>query len=107
MSNTPSHLGQLVRIAARAHITPLLLVLSACSGSPVSLGSGLDTQESALTETPNGTEDCVDNPLGPGCPTASGTEDCVDNPLLPGCPAGDGMEVDCADNPLLPGCPRG
>jgi hypothetical protein len=87
-------------------MTSLLLLLMACSASPVSLGSGLDSQESALMDPEeNGTEiDCSDNPLRPGCPTSDGSEDCSDNPLLPGCPTSDGSE-DCSDNPLLPGCP--
>ena len=99
------------RLTARARFAPLLLLLSACSGTPRSLGYGLDSQEAPLTGSPsnndtepNATEDCTDNPLGPGCPIADGTESCADNPLGPGCPIADGTES-CADNPLLPGCP--
>jgi hypothetical protein len=95
MSNTPTNPNHLRRLAARAHITPLVFLLSACSGSAVSLGSGLDTQESALTDTPSGSTeepngtavDCATNPLDPACPTAA---DCATNPLEPGCPTADG-----------------
>ena len=52
MSITSSNSRHLQRLAARAHITPLLLLVTACSGSPVSLGSGLDSRESALQVTP-------------------------------------------------------
>jgi len=112
MANTAFNSRHLQRLVARSHITSLLLLLTACSASPVSLGSGLDSQESALsdpssgnTTDPNGTEEtCIDNPLLPGCPVADGTEDCSVNPLLPGCPVADGTE-DCSVNPLLPGCP--
>jgi hypothetical protein len=90
MSNAPCKSGPLQRLAARAHATPLLLLLAACSASPASLGSGIDSQESALTDPaldPNGTEDdCSDNPLLPGCPTDDGSDNCSVNPLLPGCP---------------------
>ena len=101
MSNTPSSLRHLQRLAARAHIGSLLVLLSACSGAPVSLGSGIDDQESALTDTPSGSSmdpnemavDCATNPLGDGCPTAG--EDCATNPLGDGCPTADEMAVDC------------
>jgi hypothetical protein len=125
MSMTSSNSRHHQRLAARAHITPLLLLVTACSGSPVSLGSGLDSQESALTGNtvePSGTEGeptplwpvretCADNPLLVGCPTADGTGDeptpiipmgetCADNPLLVGCPTADGTEDE--PTPIIP-----
>src|SRR5215207_4344217 len=104
MSNALSQFRRLQGPATRAHLSPLLFLLAACSASPVSIGSGIDSQESALTSG-DGTEiDCTDNPLLPVCPTADGTENCADNPLLPGCPTAEGTE-NCSDNPLLPGCP--
>ncbi len=77
MSNTFENRSRVQRLAARAHLTPLVLLLSACSGAPVSLGSGIDDQESALTDTPSegssepddAAVDCAVNPLGEGCPT--------------------------------------
>jgi hypothetical protein len=111
MANTFSDSRRLQRRMARPQMTSLLLLLTACSASPVSIGSGLDSQESALMDDAsndaeqNGTDiDCSDNPLLPGCPTADGSEDCSVNPLLPGCPTAGGSE-DCSVNPLLPGCP--
>jgi hypothetical protein len=87
MSITSSDSGHLQRLAARAHIIPLLLLVAACSGSPVSLGSGLDSQESALTGNavqPSGTEEPT--------PILPVPETYADNPLLVGCPTADGSD---------------